>query len=398
MMQYLVYQRQQVQQYAALAAPVVSFLEGRVPAGGKEPGRSLAKWQRIIADLQKFQSKVPGTSVAALEDFISTQIDRATPENCQAGFLVNAAARGGDYFVQTREQIRNSLYNQCRLLAGQNAVQAFTQISKFFNQHLAGKFPFAPRPQEQLPAEADPQDVAELFKLLDSSGKTIHAGLQNGTFGNSYSKVLTFLNQLEALRPLFSPMLAADADPIPMLDFIPVFRVNQGREINGNQIIDWTLQVGNDTFRYRDPQRVGRWDYGQPVKLILRWAKDSPQQPASANGALDGKLSGRTVVFEYRDTWSLFTLLALHQPLPGDFDRLADPEPQTLVFNVNDGKSSSPVPQSGDSSQAKVFIRLKLRPPGKPDNVRLRAFPTEAPLVEPEKTQAQSGGAGGDNQ
>src|SRR5205807_6046209 len=41
MAQYLVYQRQQAQQYATKATPVVSFLEGRVPTGGKEPGRTL---------------------------------------------------------------------------------------------------------------------------------------------------------------------------------------------------------------------------------------------------------------------------------------------------------------------------------------------------------------------
>lgn len=399
MAEYLVYQRQQAQQYANLAAPVVSFLQGRVPAGGKEPGRALLKWQRIIAALQKFQGKVPGTSVAALEDFISTQINKATPDNCQAGFLTNATAQSGDYFVQTREQIRHALYNQCRMLAGQNGLQAYARIAKLFNQRLAGKFPFASPPREQMPAEADPQDVATLFKLLDSSGNAIHAALQNGSFANSYSDVLTFLNQLEVLRPLFGPMLSTEADPIPTLDFIPAFRVNQAHEINGNQIIDWSLQVGNDTFHYRDAQRVGRWSYGEPVKLTLRWAKDSPQQPASAKTAIDGKLSGRTVVFEYRDSWSLFTMLALHQPLPNDFDRLVDPEPQTLVFSVNDAKTSGSVAQPVDmSSQAKVFVRIKLRPPGKPDNLRVRTFPVEAPPVGQTQTAAQTGETGGDNQ
>ena len=110
-------------------------------------------------------------------------------------------------------------------------------------------------------------------------------------------------------------------------------------------------------------------------------------------------LSSRSVVFEYRDSWSLFTMLALHQPLSSDFDRAADPDPQTLVFIVNDGKFSGAVPQSGGdtSPQAKVFVRIKLRPPGKPDNLRMRGFPTKAPPLETVQVQAQSD-AGGDNQ
>ncbi len=401
MAQYLAYQRQQVQQYAALAAPVVNFLEPRVPAGGKEPGRTLLKWQQIIAELQKIQAKVPGTSVAALEDFIGTQIDKATPENCQTGFLTTAASQGGDYFVQTRETIRHSLYTQCRALSEQNAVRSYGQIAKFFNQHLAGKFPFSVAPQEQMPAEADPQDVAEMFRMLNTSGKSIHAGLQNGNFGNSYSRVLAFLNQLEGLQPLFAPMTTAE-DQVPVFDFVPVFRVNQGREVNGNQIIDWTLQVGTDTFHFHDPQRAGRWNYGDPVKLTLRWAKDSPQQPVSSASAVDSKLSSRSVVFEYRDSWALFTMLALHQPVPNDFDRMVDPEPQTLVFLVNDSKSSDPAAKNSGTNappQAKVFVRLKLRPAGKPDNLRVRVFPTEAPSLKQNNTQASNdGNTGGDQQ
>jgi type VI secretion system protein ImpL len=170
--------------------------------------------------------------------------------------------------------------------------------------------------------------------------------------------------------------------------------VNQDREINGNQIIDWTFQAGADTFHYRDPQRTGRWNYGEPVKLTLRWAKDSPQQPLSSPGNTDGKLGGRTVTFEYHDPWALFMMLALHQPVPDDFDRLTDPDPQTLVFTVNDSKSSDPV-QPGAAAQAKVFVRLKLRLPGKPDNLRLRAFPIEAPNLDPISTQAVNADTGG---
>jgi type VI secretion system protein ImpL len=399
--QYLAFQRQQVQQYATKATPLVKFLEGRIPSGGKEPGRSLLKWQRMVADLQKYTAKVPGTSLASLEEFIGSEMDKASPENCQVPVLSTAANPGGDYFVQTRETLRRELLNRCRVLSEQNALRAYARLAKFFNERLAGKFPFSTPPQEQMPNEADPQDVLELFRLLDANAKSIRTGLRTGTFGSSFTPVQSFMNQVEGLRPLFALLLTAESDPIPIFDFIPIFRVNQGREVNGNQIIDWNLQVGADSFHYHDPQRAGRWSYGDPVKLTLRWAKDSPQQPLlGTNAVAEGKSSGRTVTFEFHDNWSLFRMLKLHEPPSNDFDRMTDPDPQTLVFTVEDNQNSDPAARSAGktNTQAKVFVRIKLRPPGKPDNLRLRQFPIEAPALEQVQAQGPTESSGGDKQ
>jgi type VI secretion system protein ImpL len=389
MKQYLTFQRQQVQQYANDASPMVSFLTPRLPAG-REPARTVSKWSHILTDLQQYNVKAPGTPLGLLEDFISTDVDKATPENCQASFLTASVSASGDYFEQMHEYLRRSLHGRCVVLSEQNAVREYTEIANLFNEHLAGKFPFSAPPTEQLPSEADPQDVINIYKQLDTYGKSIRAGLDNGGFGVSQSRVSAFLSQMETLRPLFASLFSAEGDPAPALDFVPVFRVNQGRELNGNQIIDWTLQVGADTFHFRDPQRTGRWMFGQPVKLTLRWAKDSPEKPASVRGSGDSQLSSRSVVFEYRDSWSLLSMLALHQPRPNDFDRLVDPDPQTLVFEVADTKDHAPAGKTGADAtpETRVFIRLKLRPPGKPDNLRVRTFPMEAPL--PQETRASN--------
>jgi hypothetical protein len=85
-------------------------------------------------------------------------------------------------------------------------------------------------------------------------------------------------------------------------------------------------------------------------------------------------------------------MILLHQPRPKEFDRLVDPDPQTLVFSISDTASANSPTSDGDNSglQAKIFIRIKLRSPGKPDNLRLKDFPKEAP----DWTQAQANGAG----
>ncbi|HEY6352159.1 MAG TPA: type VI secretion protein IcmF/TssM N-terminal domain-containing protein [Candidatus Angelobacter sp.] len=396
--QYVQFQRQQVQQYSAKATPLVTFLQTRVSMGPREPGRTFAKWNGIVTDLQQYTSKVPGTSLKGLEDFIGVEIPKVSPENCQAGFLTTAAT-GGTYFAQRQEYLRRSLYGRCRYLSEQNAVTEYAGIAKLFNDQLAGRFPFSSPPQEQLPSEADPSDIVKLYGMLDSYEKSIRSGLQKGSFGESYTEVLAFLNQMDALRPLFGSLLSGLADAVPSFDFVPVFRVNQAREINGNEIIDWTLQVGADSFHYRDPERTGRWNFGDPVKLVLRWAKDSPQQPASVTTSNDTRLRSRTITFEYRDSWALFSMIFLHQPASNDFDRLADPDPQTLVFTVSDTQSAAPNANANDGSskpETKVFVRIRLRPPGKPENLRMRTFPIKAPELA--QNQAQSLSAGGDYQ
>lgn len=405
--EYVKAQRQQVQQYAAKAAPLVNFLQNQVSASPR--GQVFAKWNAIVSDLQQYSSKAPGTSLKGLEDFIGIDVDKVTPDNCQTDFLTTVSG-GSTYFAQRQEHLRRTLLSRCRFLSQQNAVIAYSSIARLFNEQLAGKFPFSAPPQEQMPPEADPADIARLYGMLDSYGKSIRNGLEKGSFGDSYAQVVGFLNQMDALRPLFSSLVSGQPDAVPTFDIVPLFRVNPGREINGNQIIDWTLQVGPDSFRYRDPERTGRWNFGDPVKLTLRWAKDSPQQPGSVQASNDSNLRNRTVIFEYRDSWSLLNMILRHQPARSDFDRGVDPDPQTLVFMVADSKSSAPAGATNASlstPETKVFIRIKLRPPGKaenlrfcpsnkPENARFCPFPKEAPGLM--QTQAKGVSAGGSYQ
>jgi type VI secretion system protein ImpL len=391
--QYLAFQRGQVQQYASKAAPLVNFLETKLPSGSKDSSRIFAKWRDIVDQMRKIKENAPGTALANLEDFIGVQMGKITPENCRVPALTTAAF-GGSYFAKRQEVLRSSLYNRCRFLSEQNAIREYGDIAALFNERLAGRFPFAPPPEDQNAAEADPQDIVKLYAMLDGYGQSIRTGLQKGDFGDSYAQVLNFLTQMDGLRPIFVSFLSGQPDALPAFDIVPEFRVNRDREINGNQIIDWSLQAGAESFHYPDPQRTGRWNFGEPVKLTLRWAKNSPQQPA-APPTDNASLNDLTLTFEYRDSWSLLRMILLHHAASNDFARLVDPDPQTLVFSVaNSPATNLAQPENGVSpQQTKVFIRIRLRPPGKPDNLRVKTFPTEAPILpQPQTSQTSAGG------
>ena len=68
------------------------------------------------------------------------------------------------------------------------------------------------------------------------------------------------MGQLEALRPLFASLLSGEPGAPLALDMVPVFRVNRNHEMNGNQIMDWGLQVGGSVFRSANPPSTGPLD------------------------------------------------------------------------------------------------------------------------------------------
>jgi type VI secretion system protein ImpL len=144
---------------------------------------------------------------------------------------------------------------------------------------------------------------------------------------------------------------------VPAFDFLVQFRVNQGHEIGGNQIIEWNLHVGDQEFQYRGDKHRGRWRFGDPIKLSLRWAKDSPVQPIPGMAFPDMKVKDRIVEYEYDNLWSLIYFLRRHSSSPADFDQLADSKPHTLKFEI-ETKRSIVDDQTEEISQARVFIRV----------------------------------------
>jgi type VI secretion system protein ImpL len=379
MLAYLTLQRQDLQPYVASAKPLATFLQQRSPKG--QQSAMIAKWLGIVNDVQKYESAPASSSLGSLENYLAVEMDKTIPPECQAA----AAPAVPAYFAQTQRSLARAVSTRCRALARGSGNAQYSKLAQFFNLQLAGRFPFSGPPAEGSP-EADPGDVVELFRLLDAGGKALHESLEN----SGSSQQLAFVNQLEALRPLFASLSSAQPDQAPAWDFVPVFRVNRGHEINGNQIIDWTLLSGNTTFRISDPAKTGHWTFGQPVTLTMRWAKNSPNRPfaeAPANNYPETK----TVVYEYHDPWALLNMLVEHAAPATDLDRKVDPDPQTLAFAIRQQVVAEPNPKGRQPSppapgnpiagpDVKVFVGIRLYAPGKTTSLRLPVFPTRAPV------------------
>lgn len=383
---YLTFKRQRIESLAKQAEPLIAFLKTHTSRLSDSQTQTYDKWQQIIAAVKAYNQKIPGNPVATLQDFILTDMNKFEPgQYCQGVSVGNSEPESGNFFIQRRDALRQGIYERCKYLADLAAFRDYSKIAKLFNRTLAGKFPFTPGGPVSPSNEADPETIGTFYRLFDTHESTIHKALTlTSRFGPTRTRALSFVDKMEALRPLFSSLSSrGHGAGVMALDFVPHFRVNERDEIGGNQIIGWKLSVGTEQFRNHEAQRTGRWQLGEPVSLSLRWAKDSPALPAAGQKQPGLQVEGRKATFEYTDPWSLLTLIREHHAPRIDFPQLVDPHPYTLQFALvtmkdlpTASRTAIPIPK-----ETRVFVRISIMPPGKKQSLTLPTFPAKAPLL-----------------
>jgi type VI secretion system protein ImpL len=353
------------------------------------------EWNQILSDLDAFDNKVPGNPISSLETFIVTDMDRANVDSCSTTLkLTNDASR--DYFLRIRNSMRAQFFRRCtelsRIKAVNDAIAAlsnYREIQESFNQSLAGGFPFTDLGTRPDYPDLDPWELLKFFRLFDSKEKAAREALaRSAEFGATPEGAVEFLDQVARVRAFFAPFIEKKQGPV--FDFRVQFRVNPDQEIGANQIIDWKFDVGKKKFAHLSDDLDGRWVFGDPIRLTLRWANNSPVVPVSGATPVPVKAKDRVAVFEYDDRWSLFTLLVKHGHMlkragtPSECDQGFDPEPYTLKFTVR--TDPDPAGQPGQRSElkgsnAEVFMRVSLVTANKQEPLLLPCFPRKAPPV-----------------
>jgi len=389
---YLALQRKNIAFLARdLAVPVLTFSASH--SIHTEPGSF--DWNEILTDLDAFDNKLPGNPIGSLETFILTDMDKVNIDSCSATVrLPSDSSR--DYFLRIRNGLRLQFYRRCTELARIKRVNDlitalgnYREIEESFNQSLSGGFPFTDLGTRPDFPDLDPWELMKFYKLFDAKEKAAREALaRSSDFGATPAGAIEFLDQMARVREFFAPFLEKKQGP--MLDFGIQFRVNREEEIGANQIIDWKLDVGKKKFSYLSDDLNGRWIFGDPVRLTLRWANDSPTVPVTSATPAAVKVKDRVAVFEYNDRWSLFTFLLKHGSMlkragtPAECDQGFDSDPYTLKFSVRtDPDPAARADQRSElkSANADVFMRMSLMAANKQDPLMIPCFPKKAPPV-----------------
>ncbi len=338
---------------------------------GNGNGLVVQRWRGITADLARYRLKSPASSLALLEQFVTVTAADVDLLNC-ADRIKPAPRRVGDAFSERLVALQSSLADRCRDLRQHEARESWSRFADLFNRELAGRSPFRASGSggiERTPA--DPEDTGSVLQAFERAQRLLGPRPSDA--------VRRFADQMERVRAFLAPLYPAQPESAAGYDLAVEFRANPGGEVQGNKIIDWTLLVGSQTLRAREPARALRWEPGTPIELRLRLARDGPVLPQSepSQSALSVE-EPREVRFRFSDPWSLFTLLMTQRETEGA--SRADARMQLLRFEFPLAPAAAAVSLAPQEARARVFLRLSVSPAGKRSPLAWPGtFPVRAP-------------------
>lgn len=408
--QYLTYQRERAHRLTNdYAEPALAAI-GMADTGRNSTNRALVqRWQRLYQDVDGYYKRRPGSPLVQLESFIRFGLADMRVGNCiERLSAMEPIQASGDYFLSRRTDILTQVMARCDALNGGSGTlgNAYAQLADRFNSSLAGRYPFAASPDGQGLRAATPTDIRAFFVALDSLRPRIEKDIQGGTMTTiQQMQVQTFLSQIDAVRAFLAPLLDGKPGAPPGAYALDVnFRTNRAFEVNGNQILTWTMQIGAQ--KLQDPPLVSatpatpsapQWHWGDPVSIRLQWAKNSPLQPQAVAGGQPSLDPPSTAVFSASDPWALITLMRMQAIQQGQFNPAMQPQPNVLALTIpTQAPGAEGPPAVGQSTQAgaakantQVFLRIGLSnaepPPGgkaaaPQETLILPIFPTSAPV------------------
>ncbi len=352
------------------------------------------KWGKIIAVLTDYEKKVPGNSLEELERFIEVELNKLQLATCaeQLEGQIDRYNRD-DFFKDRKYLIGTAMGRRCNQILKTVTLQGYVDLQQFFTERLAGRFPYA---GPDILAEVETADVVEFYKRFERYAGAFKALVKpgqaggGGLFGDSTGEVLRFLQQVENVRGLFATILQSEEDtPDLTLDLEIDFRVNRDNEVNGNQIIEWWVQVADQRIEYRDNKHTTQWRSNDGVSVCFRWAKDAMFLPAANQRTEHARVNGRTACYVFSGRWALMRTLAQHAATPADRGRRSFLRPHTLRFETETSLASAA--RSASSllvTDTRVYLRISVMTPGGKSAFRIPEFPRRAPELSSEFLKA----------
>lgn len=335
---YLEAQRQRVTELAREYARLLVELLGAVSVE-RSPPPVVSRWRELLEELERWEKRVPGGSLAALETFIRSDMMEVRREDCLER-LARQPSPSGDFFGERLSVLQRALRQRCETLEAEALREGYTRLARFFNERLAGRFPFS---GAQADAAFQPEAAVEdLRQLYDTYLPPLEAAGRR----ELSPEALAFLAQLQGARSFFAPLLGEDEQaPGYRLRMEP--RANRRQERYANQIIDWRLETKE-------------WIPGEPLAVSFRWALNAPLRPAWSGQPEHAEVEqDGTIRFEYGGEWALLRLVRAHALSRGSRNG-ARARPLTLGFDIVLEKRTAdgPAPVGSVPSKGRAFIQL----------------------------------------
>lgn len=371
-------------------------------------------WTRIIKAIDEYEKKTPGSSLIALEHFLTYDINEISLENCASLDLQDDFTGIDDYFVDIRNTITQQLRKRCKNITIHQAFEHYNKAATFFNAHLAGRFPFSRKLENSESFEADQNEVATFFELFDLLNLQEISTLEKYlTIDSTQAEAMRFIKDIQSIRSLMLAAIDQGPEQTPSkIDFDVSFRTDRKREAGGDKIIDWSLQVGAQTLDFRQKNLTASWSMGMPIIVDLRWAIDGDLSPLSDPRQPSLTVIGPKASFAYTGRWSLIKLIKEHISYETEPSTSKTPPSSLLEFiipttcKLESSQEDNPLAMERKTTDSRVYLRIALRDTDKPKKgekntshektpaklkyISLPRFPVQAPLLDSVILRGQS--------
>lgn len=322
----------------------------------------------LALDMKKYNEENPTSSPLLYEQLVNRDYNQMDIGNCATVLAAVILPQGNGKLSALAHTSREQAQQRCNNLQVGTAAQAWQQLSRYFNQYLAGRFPFA---FDGTAADANPDRVREFLNLIDTHLPVAMTGLDS-SYGPDSPVARDFLEHLKDARLWLGPLLQRDKEGLRGLDLEIRWRTDREDERGADQVIDWNFSAGNRNVSY--PGQITsqtRWSVGEPVNLALRWAKGSSQRPISDPRQAALAVSEMQASWTYDGPWALLRFIRANQaverfPAADNSDR-----PLALQLPVRSLARSD--------SSALMFLRLSLKPIGGQQALAMTPLPVSAP-------------------
>ncbi|WAJ39839.1 type VI secretion system protein [Pseudomonas sp. GOM7] len=328
----------------------------------------VARLSAMHDEVLKYKAQNPTSAPALFEQLVTRDLVEMNLANCAQVLTTATLPQGAGDLAQYTRSLNEQAYRRCHQLQVQDAAEAWRALADYFNQYLAGRFPFSYSLDS---ADADPARVRHLLELIDTHLPTAEKGLSLASPGNRLAAE-DFIARMKQARVWLGPLLIRDQAGVLGIELDVRWRTDREQEQGADQVITWSLHSGNQQIAH--PGEAGqrlRWNLGEPLQLVLRWARGSQQRPVSDPMQPSMAVNELEAGWEYRGPWALLRLLRTHvmPPLLPNVDYTDFP--LTLQVPVHGIWDATP--------QAQMFMRVSMLSQGSKLPLAIPPLPVSAP-------------------
>ncbi|HBN8447760.1 type VI secretion protein IcmF/TssM N-terminal domain-containing protein [Pseudomonas aeruginosa] len=349
-------------------APALEWLQAQQSSLATADYNTFVRFSALNAELRKFKADNPASTAAQLAKLVGNDFNQMDIGSC-ADILNGVLLPSSRSDLATRlVDLRQGALGRCQSLQQQQAAQAWKDLADYFNQYLAGRFPFAYSLEA---ADAEPGRVRHLLQLMETRLPQVREGLAQ-VRSPDLPAAEDFVRRLEQAQRWLGPLFERDKSGLLGVALDIDWRSDRSLERGADQVIAWSLYSGDQESRFPGAQDKGlTWNVGDPLKIMLRWAKNGSQRPADDPRQASLAVADLEAGWSYQGSWALLRMMRAHfsRQRPPNVDYTEFP----LVLQLPVYAPYSP------ENEARMFLRLSLMSLGGKTPLSIQPLPVRAP-------------------